>query len=212
MRLLPPPHLPLIMLLGLIPLAGCGGGNPEGASPTPPVRKGPATDPDIIEGDLRVEPTSLVVTGVSQCSTPTRRSVTLHNDGETEEIVEKVITSCGCARVELPEGTAIAPGGSLEVPILFEAWGGFRRKTHEVRFILSDARLGPRLTLDVDVISPLRTIPSACQEGLHVDGRIRITADAERSFTVLGVSPELPWTSGEAMPFEQVVVIDWAAL
>lgn len=169
-------------------------------------------DPLVIDGDLRFDPPTLVVDGVDQCGDPTRVSVRLVNDGDTAEIVENTISSCGCARIPVEPGLVVPAGGAVELPIDFEAWGAPRRKAHDVRLILEGGRLGPLLSLDVEIISPLRTIPSAAQRPLHPEGLVRVVAEDGTPFSVQGVEPAIPlaWSEGPAEQIE--LTIDWPAL
>ena len=127
-------------------------------------------DPDLVETRMRFEPDHLQVKGINQCEGVRVETVTLVNFGDTDETVERSITSCGCAILEIAPGTVIPAGGSVAVPVVLKPWGEARRKKQEVRLIVVDGRLGPMLHLDVEVVSPLRTIPSACQRALH-EGR-----------------------------------------
>lgn len=169
-------------------------------------------DPLVVEGNLRVEPRVLEIIGVSQCEDASVQIITLHNDGEVEEVIERVISSCGCAAVQLEPGTIVPAGGSVELPVSFKAWGAARRKTHDVRFILGGNRLGPLLSMDVEISSPLRSIPSAAQQFLHPEGRVRIIASDEESFTVIGLDPPIPATVSAGPDSQAEIIIDWAAL
>ena len=169
-------------------------------------------DPLVVEGTLRLENPTLRFTGVSQCAAPVQVLVTLLNEGDAPESIERTISSCGCARVVVEPGTVVAPGGSIDLPVDFKAWGAPRRKTHDVRFILSGDRLGPILNMDVEITSVLRTIPSAAQKPLHPDGRVRVVSEDGTPFSVVAVEPAVPisWSGESSTQVE--LVIDWPAL
>jgi hypothetical protein len=216
------PFLAFLVLLTLLVMAvGCDEGSPvqkpspgTGANLNRPGNSGNAGlgDPLVVEGDLRVEPRVFKVTGISQCAEASEHVITLHNDGEVDETVDRVISSCGCATVLLEPGTIVPAGGSVELPIVFKAWGAARRKTHDVRFILAGNRLGPLLSMDVEITSPLRSIPSALQQFLHDDGRVRILATDGEPFSVLGLEPPIPATISEGPAAQVEIVVDWSAL
>jgi len=207
----------------LLVLAGCddpGSSRPEPASGAAAHRSthslgGGTGDPLVVEGDLRLEADRLVIEGVTQCGEPVRQSVRLSNRGVEDETVVRSITSCGCARLDIAPGTVVPAGGHLDVPVVLKAWGGSRRKAHEVRFILEGNRLGPLLSLDVEIVSPLRTIPSALQQALHPDGLVRLVSADETDFRVIGVEPPIPFrvqagSSGVEIGFDWSEVADWS--
>ena len=178
-----------------------GGGCDESAQPNRAVTSSGRTsapvgagtgDPVLVEGNLRLEADQLFIGEVTQCGEPSVHSVRLHNIGDSDETVLRTISSCGCARIDLAPGTVVPAGGHIDIPIILKAWGAARRKAHDVRLILSGDRLGPLLRMDVEITSPLRTIPSAAQQALHPDGRVRVVGSSEATFQVLGVEPPLP--------------------
>jgi hypothetical protein len=210
-------------LLLLLALVGCDrpGTTPPSAAPQAtdrvpgrPSNSGHAGlgDPLVVEGELRIDPPLLVVDDVSQCADRSIHVVRVHNDGANDETILRTISSCGCARVELEPNTVVPAGKSVEIPISFKAWGAARRKAHDVRFILSDNRLGPLLSMDVEITSPLRTIPSAAQQALRPDGRVRIVADDEQPFSIIALDPPIPAAIPEGRDGVREIVIDWAAL
>ncbi len=213
-------HLPVCLVLSLL-LCGCDDRSGGVETPTTaatsekrPTHSSAAGlgDPLVVEGALRVDPPILEITGVSQCGPPVHATVTLVNEGDQAEPLERTISSCGCAMIELEPGTVVPAGGRIELPVIFKAWGAARRKAHDVRFILAEGRLGPLLRMEVQITSPLRSIPSALQQHLHGDGRIRIVSGDEEPFTVIGVEPPIP-CSHPTDPATQVeLVIDWEAL
>lgn len=169
-------------------------------------------DTSIVQGNLRIEPPEIVIDDVSQCTGEVRETVTLFNDGETDEIIERTITTCGCAQVELPSRVLVPAGGSLTLPIRISPWGSPRRKAHRTRFILGENRVGPLLRLDITINSALRTIPSALQEFLHPEGLIRVLSPDQTVISFLGVEPQIPISTLETEGTEIGVFVEWDAL
>lgn len=211
------------LVLGLLLVGGCweDPNNTQASrttvDPPAPVRfvsptEGLLGDPEIVQGSLRLEPAVLDVGSISQCVGEASDTVMLINDGEEAETIEGAVTTCGCAVVEIEPGTVIQPGESRPVKVVLKPWGEPRRKLQEARFILEGRRLGPMLKLEVEIVSPLRTIPSACQRALHEDGRIRVISPDEESFALLGVEPGIPYSTLETEGPEIGIFVEWDAL
>lgn len=211
------------LFLGLLLVGGCweDPGNTQGNRSSvdlPPMvhfvspTSGLLGDPDIVQGALRVEPTVLSVGSISQCVGEVVNMVTLVNEGDADETIDRAITTCGCAVVEIDEGTVIRAGESIQVSVVLKPWGAPRSKQQEARFMLAGKRLGPLLKLDVEIVSPLRTIPSACQRALHEDGLIRVIAPDEKPFSLLGVEPAIPYSTLETEGPEIGIFVEWDML
>lgn len=213
-----------ITALSLAGLAGCWEdpgkqqSNRDSVDPPPHVILASPTgndmlgDPELVQARLRFEPESLVVKGVDQCVGSRVETVTLVNYGDTDETVERSITSCGCASLGIDPGTVIPAGGRVSVPVILKPWGESRRKVQDARLMVAEGRLGPMLHLDVEITSTLRTIPSACQRALHEDGMIRIIGNDEAPFSLLGVDPEIPYSTLETDGVEVSIFIEWDKL
>ena len=210
------------LMFFLVCTFGCGGASEEkrglvpneGTKPVNGKAKGGGAlgDPLLVEADLRFEPPHMEVRGVSQCQGDQVETVTLVNFGDSPEVIRQVITSCGCARLQIPAGTTIPAGASLTLPVRMKPWGGKKRKAHEARVVMDDGRLGPILTLDVENVSPLRSIPSACQRALHPEGKIRILTEDGESVSLVGFEPEIPITTLETEGAEITLFVEWDAL
>ena len=89
--------LPLLLLLAIVPLASCGGG----------------------DADIAVETQSFDLGDVPNGAIATR-DLTVRNTGDDLLVVEAISTSCGCTTATL-EPMQIAPGGSGTLHIAYDA-------------------------------------------------------------------------------------------
>ena len=213
-----------MLFLSLLFVGSCGDFSSESPCAENPVAKptdesrraakggGKLGDPTLVQGQLRFEPEYLEVSGVTQCEGDRIESVKLVNFGDTDEVIEKAITSCGCAKVNVPAGVVIPAGASLTVPVILKSWGGAKRKASETRIMLKEGRFGPMLSIDVENVSPIRSIPSVCQRALHEDGRIRLLSEEGESIQMLGVEPEIPYSTLETEGAEVTLFVEWEQL
>lgn len=210
-----------LLLLSLLFATSCGdapGNNQSQQSTvTPPskdVRRSPKGggklgDPNVVQAHLRFEPDHLNVERVNQCEGERIETVRLINFGDTDEKIDQAITSCGCAKMRIPPGMVVPAGASLTLPVILKPWGGSQRKAQEVRLMLADGRLGPMLSLDVENVSPIRTIPSVCQRALNKDGRIRLIAENNEPLQLIGAQPDIPYSTLETEGVEVTLFVEW---
>lgn len=93
---------------------------------------------------------------------PAERTVTIANKGDAPLVIERIVSSCPCASLEMPPDGAIAPGASIDLPLRYDPAGREGEGAATV-VIYSNDPVTPvaMIEVEVDVAVPLLIRPGA---------------------------------------------------
>ena len=150
---------------------------------------------------VRVEPESLDF-GAIKAGEKAEKTVTVYNDGDAPLIVLRGKATCGCTSIDVPEGedASIAPGGSAQMPVWFDATGRAGKQSAVAAITTNDPGR-PAVTVNVsalvETLTMLRPPNGLLWQQAARGGEIRRTVvivpgDATKEIELIDVKSDQP--------------------
>lgn len=173
------------------------------------MQAGPGPAPRVLVAPVRVEPSTIDLGPISQCDKAIMVKAKLINEGDQPFHVTQVVTSCGCTVPELKTPLRLDPGGSHEFMVTLDPWNAAGPRSQRIDFIYAETGRAPPLTINYDVVSPIRTHPGGGKRQPDTNLIVRITADDGEPFLIERVVPEVAEEWIRTPSPETHLTIDW---